>query len=408
MGTSLTGLKIKDSYSGLLKTTDNGGLGATEKLITDGLGNSSGVYLGTSGNVGIGVVPYSSAQLLNLKGSGLALRNDKNGNNNNWSYISNESTGDQSTLNFSTGNAANAMNIDHSGNVGIGYSGTAQGKVDIRTTVGSTFLNLQGTNETSNGETALIRLWGTQYNTAGRHSEIANVTSGSTASNNLVFRTNATERMRITSGGGVQIFGNPTSSPYEGAIIEDVANGCRFNIGRSANAILLGFYNQNGIVGNIQTSGSSTSYNTSSDYRLKEDWQPMADALTRVDALNPVNFAWKADGSRVDGFLAHELQEVIPEAVTGTKDAMRDEKYEVSPAVYEDVVHPAVDEVLDEEGNILTPAQEEWTEQVLVSEAVMGTRSVPDYQGIDQSKIVPLLVAAIQELKAEVDALKGA
>jgi hypothetical protein len=115
------------------------------------------------------------------------------------------------------------------------------------------------------------------------------------------------------------------------------------------------------------------------------------------------------------------LQEVIPEAVTGEKDAMRTEEYEVSPAVYEEVVHPAIAEELDEEGNIIVEAQEayteevlvseakeEWTEQVLVSEAVMGTRSVPEYQGIDQSKIVPLLVAAIQELKAEVDALKGA
>jgi hypothetical protein len=98
----------------------------------------------------------------------------------------------------------------------------------------------------------------------------------------------------------------------------------------------------------------------------------MSGASERVQALKPVNFAWKLDGTRVDGFLAHELQEVIPEAATGTKDAMQDEEYEVTPAV------------LDEEGNETSPA-------------VMGTRSVPDMQGIDQSKIVPLLTAALQE-----------
>lgn len=134
--------------------------------------------------------------------------------------------------------------------------------------------------------------------------------------------------------------------------------------------------------GSITSNGTSTSYNTTSDYRLKEDWQPMTGASERVKALKPVNFAWKVDGSRVDGFLAHEAQAVVPEAVTGEKDAMRDEEYEVTPAV------------LDDDGNVVTPA-------------VMGTRSVPDYQGIDQSKLVPLLTAALQEALAEINDLKA-
>jgi hypothetical protein len=82
---------------------------------------------------------------------------------------------------------------------------------------------------------------------------------------------------------------------------------------------------------------------TSSDYRLKEDDQPMTGATERVKALRPINFAWKVNGSRVDGFLAHEAQEVVPECVTGSKDAMRDEEYEVTPAVKE---------VRDEDGNV--------------------------------------------------------
>jgi hypothetical protein len=111
-------------------------------------------------------------------------------------------------------------------------------------------------------------------------------------------------------------------------------------------------------VGNISVTSSATAYNTSSDYRLKEDWQPMQGAITRLNQLKPVNFAWKVDGSRVDGFLAHEAQEVVPECVTGTKDAV------------------------DAEGK-------------------------PEYQGIDQSKLVPLLTAALQEAVAEINSLKA-
>ena len=149
------------------------------------------------------------------------------------------------------------------------------------------------------------------------------------------------------------------------------------------NGELLRFYNTlGGVVGSVSNTSTTTSYNTSSDYRLKTDVQPMTGATDRLKALNPVNFEWIADGTRVDGFLAHEAQEVVPEAVTGTKDAMTTEEYEVTPAV------------LDDDGNV-------------VEEAVMGTREVPDYQGIDQSKLVPLLVATIQELEARITQLEN-
>ena len=111
-------------------------------------------------------------------------------------------------------------------------------------------------------------------------------------------------------------------------------------------------------VGSIAWTGSATNYNTSSDYRLKTDVQAMTGASARVQALKPVNFEWLADGSRTDGFLAHELQAVVPEAATGTKDAV------------------------DEDGN-------------------------PEYQGIDQSKLVPLLTAALQEALARIEALEA-
>jgi hypothetical protein len=142
------------------------------------------------------------------------------------------------------------------------------------------------------------------------------------------------------------------------------------------------FYRNEVKVGAINSNSSSTSYSTSSDYRLKTDVQPMTGATDRVKLLKPCNFEWIADGTRVDGFIAHEAQEVVPESVTGTKDAMMDEEYEVTPAV------------VDDEGNETTAA-------------VMGTRSVPDMQGIDQAKLVPLLTATIQELIARIEALEG-
>ena len=112
-------------------------------------------------------------------------------------------------------------------------------------------------------------------------------------------------------------------------------------------------------VGSIVTTASSTSYNTSSDYRLKENVVPIENAVARIDSLNPVRFNFTSDPTRtVDGFLAHEVTPVVPEAITGEKDAV------------------------DEDGN-------------------------PVYQGIDQAKLVPLLVAAVQELSARVAELEA-
>ena len=140
------------------------------------------------------------------------------------------------------------------------------------------------------------------------------------------------------------------------------------------------FYNPNGSVGTITTYGSATSFNTSSDYRLKENVNYTWDATTRLKQLKPARFNFIADDTNtlVDGFIAHEAATVVPESVTGTKDAMMDEKYEVTPAVMDG--------------------------ETVVTEAVMGTRSVPEMQAIDQSKLVPLLVKTIQELEARLTA----
>lgn len=174
---------------------------------------------------------------------------------------------------------------------------------------------------------------------------------------NIRFATNDTERARLTNDGKLL---SGTSSTFDNVSFLGIQSlgGLATKINGTAATTQVSFFNDNGRVGYIGTSGTSTSYNTSSDYRLKEDWYPISDATVLLKSLNPVNFAWKSDGNRVDGFLAHEVSEVVPEAVSGTKDEV------------------------DAEGN-------------------------PVYQGIDQSKLVPLLTAALQEAISKIEALEA-
>jgi hypothetical protein len=127
----------------------------------------------------------------------------------------------------------------------------------------------------------------------------------------------------------------------------------------TANRDAASFCNGNGRVGSIKTNGTATSFNTSSDYRLKENVDYTWDATTRLKQLKPARFNFIADDSvTVDGFIAHEVSSVVPEAISGEKDAV------------------------DDDGNAV-------------------------HQGIDQSKLVPLLVKTIQELEARITALES-
>ena len=137
----------------------------------------------------------------------------------------------------------------------------------------------------------------------------------------------------------------------------------------------IAFQNGSGVVkGKITSSHYSTQYSTSSDYRLKEDLQPISNATARLLAINAVNFKWIDGQQRSDGFIAHELQEHLPEAVTGEKDAT-----------------------------------EEVTETVMTEDGTetQVTRTVDLLQGVDQSKLVPLLVKTIQELAARITQLEN-
>jgi len=143
------------------------------------------------------------------------------------------------------------------------------------------------------------------------------------------------------------------------------------------------FVNGNGGVGSIVTNGSTTTYNITSDRRLKSNITSLtsSDSGPIIDALLPRKFNWNADGSTSMGFITDEYQNQFPGAITGQPNATTTEEYEITPAIK------------DEQGNITTPA-------------VMGTRTVPVYQQGDfsTSEFMAVLVAEIQSLRARLKA----
>ena len=181
------------------------------------------------------------------------------------------------------------------------------------------------------------------------------------SSGNTRFGTGVSTTVGIRVGGG-NVSGTPGTNFWNMWPESNGTNAVKVTSGvdNTAGRTHIWFVNPNGVVGGVTTSGSSTSFNTSSDYRLKENVVELTGATDRLKQLNPSRFNFIADAdTTVDGFLAHEVQDIVPEAITGEKDAV------------------------DADGN-------------------------PVYQGIDQSKLVPLLVATIKELEARITALENA
>jgi hypothetical protein len=181
------------------------------------------------------------------------------------------------------------------------------------------------------------------------------------AADTMAVATGGAERVRVESNGGLLIGnGSAPSSSNQGTRFRNLFNvgAHQFSQGAATTNTYIDWINANGTIGSIAANGSVVQYNTTSDYRLKENVSPMTGALAKIASLKPVTYTWKIDGSDGEGFIAHELAEVCPHAVSGAKDAV------------------------DAEGN-------------------------PKYQGIDTSFLVATLVKAVQELKAEVDSLKA-
>jgi len=177
----------------------------------------------------------------------------------------------------------------------------------------------------------------------------------------MAFAPNGSEKVRIDDNGNVLVASstNVGTGDHKVSIQKGTSGRC-LGLGTTLTSasIKVSFVNGNGTVGTIQTNGSGTSYNTSSDHRLKEAVVDMTGAIDRVKALAPKRFNFIADDTvTVDGFLAHEAQTIVPEAVSGTHNEV------------------------DDDGN-----------------AVM--------QGIDQSKLVPLLTGALREAIAKIETLE--
>jgi hypothetical protein len=369
----------------------------------------------SSGNVGIGTsspgaalditasgaqihVYDSSTYVSGTSGGELLLQGlDSLSNARTHATIAGFSTGSNvGGLKFSVNNLGQqeVMRLDSSGNVGIGTDSPVQ-KLHVSGASGSARFSLERSSSNTTGGVGSI-----QWNALDGHAVAGIVAYGdgndegahiafnttSAASSSDVYASTS-ERMRIDSSGNLLV--GTTSGATNSAGIKLYNAGGTLASGNWVKTLTgthnaIRFYHNGTNVGNIQYSDTATSYLTSSDYRLKENVEYDWDATTRLKQLRPSRFNFIADAdTTVDGFLAHEVQDIVPEAISGVKDEMQEEEYEVTPAV------------LDDDGNVVT-------------EAVMGTREVPKYQGIDQSKLVPLLVKTIQELEARITTLENA
>jgi|14BtaG_2_1085337.scaffolds.fasta_scaffold07355_2 hypothetical protein len=235
---------------------------------------------------------------------------------------------------------AERMRIDSSGNVGIGTTSPSDNLHLAESGATSSFIRFSNSN-VSNG-------WSLGAQSSGRFQLTQN---------------GVADRLIVDSSGKLLINTTSTLGAGQGVLHLKGASGntvCVVQVASNGERGL-DFRNSSGTeVGSISVNSSSTAYNTSSDHRLKENVTADWDATTRLKQLNPVRFNFIADAdTTVDGFLAHEVQSVVPEAISGTHNEV------------------------DDNGS-------------------------PIYQGIDQSKLVPLLVKTIQELEARITALENA
>jgi hypothetical protein len=258
------------------------------------------------------------------------------------------------SLQLATNNGTTAVTVDTSQNVGIGVTANSSNKLQVAGDIATSwatdkFIGMKF-------DTGTSYKMGLMLKDSSRECKVWSQSVDS--DDKITFYTGSTpaERMRISSSGdllvnGSTVYGKQTNFHNSSYVYASVS------VGNNADHII--FKSDATTVGSInRVGGTGVIYNTTSDYRLKENIAPITGALATVAQLKPCTYTWKLDGSNGQGFIAHELQTIIPDAVSGEKDAV------------------------DENGDIKP-------------------------QGIDQSRIVATLTAAIQELKAELDATKA-
>jgi hypothetical protein len=373
---------------------------------------TTAMTLDASGNLGLGVTPsaawVSTSKVLQINGfnslAGYASNvtrlstnavfdasNEKYGATGAAAYYQ-QGSGAHSWFTAASGTAGNAitwttaMTLDSSGNllVGSGASSNTTLNVWLSSTTAYSATNIAGyrgihvTNDGAGGFSNLV-LNAVDATGAANCFTAINATSETSGSRNsaLTFMTrehttgNIVERMRITSAGKI-IAGATTSASGSRFCSVSSTSGTDTNtsaiLSTSGTRYHWGF--QDGASsterGTITTNGSSTTYATTSDYRLKNTIMPMTGALEKVSQLKPVTYKWNDSDADGQGFIAHELAEVVPDCVVGEKDAVETYK--------------------DENGNEQTR---------------------PKYQNVDTSFLVATLTAAIQEQQAMIDELKA-
>jgi hypothetical protein len=331
--------------------------------------------LDSSGRLGIGTTAFDAGDILNVASTGdtrikvstsstsaghnAALRLDATTNGKYTIQVGADTSGGLRV--FDNNASAERCRIDSSGRLLVGTS-TSSGsatpaRLQVKGAAGGTapfakVAIISDNNEDAGG----IILGSSSTNAVYLQSDPDNLRADSL----LGFSVDGTERMRIRNNGSVLI--GCTTENARGLTINPQGSGSSptisFSKNNDGNANACAFLNAGTIIGTISYNTTSTAYNTSSDYRLKENVVLLTGAIDRLQQIPVHRFNFIADPDKtVDGFLAHEAQAIVPECVTGEKDAV------------------------DEDGN-------------------------PVYQGIDQSKLVPLLTAALQEAIAEIASLK--
>jgi len=370
--TSATGITVTGTVAATAYTGDGSALTGTGSPSIVDNGNATAMTITSAEKVGIGTSSPSATLTASQSGNNIFAVERTGVSSGSGQFGINIETSSQTTVSYDDGaplvfgtasspsthtGFTERMKLDSSGKVGIGGNPDSGRKLHIEGGDASVGITLK---DTAGGQ-------------FGIYSEDGNLDFKSDSAN--------TVRMRIRGDGNIDIGSFSTTGASDGVQINPTGSGARSSSDATGFSYHYRFYNPNGQCGYIMTNGSNTSFVTSSDYRLKENVVDLTGASARVNQLNPSRFNFIADGTDtvVDGFIAHEVATVVPEAIAGTHNEV--EVWKDDEELPDGV--SAGDNKLDDDGN-----------------------TIPVYQGIDQSKLVPLLTAALQEALTEIASLK--